>query len=64
MKKAVEIICGNMFLVSFVGILIAIFGMIWFNIDYKDYLYPRLLITNIIICWLSHCGWIISKKQQ
>ena len=52
-----KLICGYFIIGAFVGILIALFGMIWLGIDCSDYVFPKLLGSNIIILWLSKAGW-------
>lgn len=55
--EVIKLICGYFIIGAFVGILIALFGMIWLGIDHSDYVFPKLLGSNIIIMWLSRVGW-------
>ena len=55
--KVLKLICGYLIIGAFAVILISLFGMIWIGLEYSNYLFPRLMFTNIIIMWLSRAGW-------
>ena len=55
--EVLKLICGYLIIAAFVGILIALFGMIWLGLDNSDYVFPKLLVTNIIILFLARAGW-------
>jgi hypothetical protein len=48
-----ELIREYLFIGSFVVILISILGMIWMDLGYSNFLFPKLLATSIIILFLS-----------
>ena len=56
-EEVLKLICGYFIIGAFTGILIALFGMIWLGLDHDNYVFPRLLGTNIIIMWLARAGW-------
>ena len=55
--ETLKLICGYFLIGAFVGILIALFGMIWLGLEHSDFVFPKLLATNIIIFVLSRAGW-------
>ena len=55
--ETLKLISGYFVIGSFAGILIALFGMIWFGIEPSNFVFPKLLATNIIILWLARVGW-------
>ena len=55
--ETLKLISGYFVIGSFAGILIALFGMIWFGIEHSNFVFPKLLATNIIILWLARVGW-------
>lgn len=56
-EETLKLISGYFVIGAFVGILIAIFGMIWLGIEHSNFVFPKLLATNIIILWLARVGW-------
>ena len=55
--EVLKLISGYFLIGAFVGIVIALFGMIWLGVGHSDYVFPKLLGTNIIILWLAKAGW-------
>ena len=55
-NEILKLICEYFAIGAFVGILIALVGIVWLGIDHSDYVFPKLLGSNIIILWLSRIG--------
>ena len=55
--EVLKLISGYFLIGAFVGIVIALFGMIWLGVGHSDYVFPKLLATNIIILFLAKAGW-------
>ena len=55
--EVLKLISGYFLIGAFVGIVIALFGMIWLGLEHSDYVFPKLLGTNIIILFLAKAGW-------
>ena len=56
-NEVLKAICGYLINGYFAGVVISLFGMIWLGFECSDYVFPKLLCTDIIIIILARAGW-------